>query len=296
MLLNTGHPDTVGPLQISLRTGDWFPAANLVVGVSDKVNLRAGWSRTVARPEYREIAPFQFQDYALGRATYGNPNLRTTYVTGYDLRLEMYPQPGEVMAISVFSKSFDDPIEFTTIDGTRPIITWENADEANNKGIEFEARKSLGFLSEALSTMTLGGNLTLIESKVVFRDSGSYAYEENRPLTGQSPYTFNLAFSYVTPSGKSDANLILNAFGKRVDGLDTKGAPPYYERPREELDFSISHRIWHGVTAKFGAKNLLGSAYEVTQLQTRGAIAGQDVVIKRREIGRSFSLGFSYSL
>lgn len=296
MLLNTGHPDTLGPLQVDLRTSDWFPAATMVVALSDRINLRGGWSRTVARPEYREIAPFQFQDYVQGRPMQGNPELRTTYISGYDLRLELFPSPGEVLAVSVFSKSFDDPIEFTSIDATRPIITWENADEARNKGIELEARKSLGFLGAAFSTLTAGGNLTLIESRVIYRDSGLFAYEVDRPLTGQSPYTLNLGISYVSPGGRTDANLMLNTFGKRVEGLDNQSAPPYYERARTELDASIGHRIWQGVSAKFAVKNLLDADYEVTQLQTSGDLAGQNVLVKRRELGRSFSLGFSYSL
>lgn len=299
MMLNTGHPDTVGPLNISLRTGDWFPAATVVVGISDRANLRGGWSRTVARPEYREIAPFQFQDYVQGRATQGNPDLKTTYITGYDLRLEMYPSPGEVVAVSAFAKAFDNPIEYTTIDGTRPIITWANADEANNIGLEFEARKSLGFLGEALSTTTLGGNLTVIKSNVVYQlvnDSGAVTFETDRPLTGQSPYTLNIALGYMTPDGRTDANVILNAFGRRVDGLDNSSAPPYYEQPRQELDFSISRRIWEGVTVKFGAKNILNTKYEVKQLQVGGPVVGQDVIVEQRELGRSFSLGFSYTL
>lgn len=296
MLLNTGHPDTLGPLQVDLHTSDWFPAATMVVAVSNRVNLRGGWSRTVARPEYREIAPFQFQDYVQGRPMQGNPNLRTTYITGYDLRLELFPQPGEVLAVSVFSKSFDDPIEFTSIDATRPIITWENADEASNKGIELEARKSLGFLGNALSTLTLGGNLTLIESKVIYRDSGLYAYDVDRPLTGQSPYTLNLGLGYVSPGGRTDANIMLNTFGKRVEGLDNQSAPPYYESARTEVDLSVGHKIWQGVSAKFAVKNLLDADYEVTQLQTSGELDGQNALVKRRELGRSFSLGFSYSL
>jgi TonB-dependent receptor len=296
MLLNTGHPDTIGPLNISMQTGDWFPAATIVVGLSDRVNVRGGWSRTVARPEYREIAPFQFQDYVQGRATQGNPDLRTTYINGYDVRLELFPTPGEVVAISAFTKTFDDPIEYTTIDGTRPIITWANADEASNMGLEFEARKSLGFLGSALSTTTLGGNITIIESKVTYRDSGLYAYEYDRPLTGQSPYTLNLALGYMTPDGKTDANLVFNAFGRRVDGLDNSSAPPYYEQPRQELDLSVSRKIWEGVTVKFGAKNILNAKYQVKQLQVGGPVVGQDVIIEEREIGRTFSLGFSYSL
>ncbi|HWO57749.1 MAG TPA: TonB-dependent receptor [bacterium] len=296
MLMNTGHPDTVGPLNISMHTGDWFPAANLVVTVSDRIYLRAGLSRTVARPEYREIAPFQFQDYVQGRPVQGNPGLRSTYITGYDLRAEMYPGPGEVLAVSLFAKGFDDPIEFTSIDGGRPIITWENADEAKNMGVEFEARKSLGFLSSALSAATIGGNLTIIESQVVYRDSGLYQYEIDRPLTGQSPYTLNFVLGYVTPDGKTDANVILNAFGRRVVGLDNAFAPPYYEQPRQELDVSVARRLWQGVTAKLSVKNLLGADYEEKQRQIGGELAGQDVLVKRREIGRSFSLGFSYSL
>lgn len=296
MLLNSGDPTTPGSTQIRLHTADWFPACNAVFALNDRTNIRAAWSRTIARPEYRELAPFQFQDYVQGRPTVGEPGLRPTYITGYDLRFEVYPSPGEVLALSLFSKSFDDPIEVTSDGGaTRPIMTWMNSTEASNYGIELEARKSLEFLSSSLSSLTLGGNLTLIESRVVVGDSLG-TYETERPLTGQSPYTFNLAIGYLSHSGRTDANLVLNAFGRRLDGLDLPLAPPYYEQPRQELDFSVSRKIWEGVTVKFGAKNILNARYQIKQLQVGGPVVGQDVIIEEREIGRSFSLGFSYSL
>ena len=281
---------------IPLRTDDWLPMVSAIVGFSDRMNIRAVFSQTLARPEFREFAPFSFQDLVLGRPTEGNPDLVSSYIKNYDFRWEYFPAPNEILAVSFFWKTFEDPIERHVKTGSSRLInTLVNSEQANNQGVEFEARKSLGFLGEAMSRITLGGSLALVESEVTIKgDAGSYT--ENRPLTGQSPYVVNLVGSYITPSGKPDITVLYNAFGDRVISLDVIGQEPYYEETRHSIDMTIGYKFWESFALKFGARNLLGEDYVASQKQVEGNNAGQTMITEKYEIGRSITLGLSYGI
>ncbi len=297
MKLKSGNRENLtNDTLVPLKSGDWLPMASVVLSVSDRMNVRAVVSRTLARPEYREMAPFSFQDYALGRPTQGNPDLTTCYISNYDLRWEMYPAPNEILAVSVFWKQFEDPIERHVIDGSSRLInTFVNTDRASNSGVEVEVRKSLGFLGERMSRVTLGGSLALIESEVTISASTG-SYKVDRPLTGQSPYVINLVGSYTSLSGKADITVLYNAFGDRVISLDKIDQEPYYEETRHSVDMTIGYKFWDAFALKFAARNLLNEEYVATQKQVDGVNAGKTMVTERYEIGRTISLGLSYGI
>lgn len=281
---------------VPLKTADWLPMGSVILGLSERMNVRGVFSQTLARPEYRELAPFSFQDYALGRPTQGNPNLKTCYIQNYDLRWEYYPAPNEILAVSFFWKRFDDPIERHVIDGSSRLInTLVNSDEASNRGIELEARKSLGFFGDKLSRMTIGGSLALVESEVTI-SGADQSYSVERPLTGQSPYVVNLIGSYTSPSGKTDITVLYNAFGDRVISLDKIDQDPYYEQTRHSIDMTVGYKFWNTFAFKFAARNLLNEEYVETQKQVDGVSAGKTVVTEKYELGRSISLGLSYGI
>lgn len=84
---------------------DLLPAFNATFRPSDKTNLRGAFSITLARPEFRELSEFSFQDELGGRTVFGNPDLQRTKIYNYDLRLETYPNVGELLAFSMFYKN-----------------------------------------------------------------------------------------------------------------------------------------------------------------------------------------------
>ena len=271
------------------NTADWLPMASLIYGLTDQMKVRGVISRTMARAEYRELVPFAHQDMGLGYATRGNPDLRPTYITNYDLRWEYYPRPGEILAVSVFSKSFTDPIEIVVIPGaSRPILQYENIGSSSNYGVEFEARKSLGFLSAHLSQFSLGSNVTLTKSKMILNGR-----DYSRPLSGQSPFIINSLLGYTSHSGATSATLLYNAFGDRLVRLTTIDQKGLYEKTRHQVDFTLSHKLWQTMTFKFAVKNLLNEDYLVTQEQPQFGIEG---VTEFHKIGRTVSMGVSYGL
>ncbi len=138
--------NTFDPFGLFVRTiaaenqnTDVFPGVNLVHSVRPNTNLRVSYSTTVNRPEFRELAEFEFTDVVGSRAIRGNPNLDRALIQNVDGRWEMFIGARGLLAGSVFYKYFDRPIERVVIASANPIVTFQNADSARNFG--FEQRK-----------------------------------------------------------------------------------------------------------------------------------------------------------
>ena len=128
---------------IALDNVDPLPSLNLVYTLRPGVFLRGSASMTVARPEFRELAPFQFTDFFGGETVQGNPNLQRTRIVNTDARFEWFFGPIDLVAVSVFfSKHFDQPIE-TVIQGGADIIrSFANAKSAYTWAPSWSCAKS----------------------------------------------------------------------------------------------------------------------------------------------------------
>jgi len=90
---------------------DILPALSLKYEINHKNNLRFSGSRTLARPTFRELAPFANFDFEDGFVYVGNTELDRTLIDNIDLRWEMFPKSGEIISVSAFYKKFHSPIE-----------------------------------------------------------------------------------------------------------------------------------------------------------------------------------------
>ncbi|HEV7332425.1 MAG TPA: carboxypeptidase regulatory-like domain-containing protein [Flavisolibacter sp.] len=240
--------------RIVVNTEKWdiLPSLNLTYSLNAKNQVRLAASKTVARPEFREIAPFQFFDYEQIWGISGNTDLKRTSIVNADLRYEFYPRSGEIVSVGALYKRFDDPIELRMDAGSnsdRWLFTYANADNATLLGAEFEVRKGLDFISEGLKNFTFIGNATILDSKVTLTTTQASGKEaaQDRPLYGQSPYLVNGGFQYTTPDW--NASLLYNRVGPRLYLVgDPNGAGFYdiYEKPRNLLDFQASRRVIGG--------------------------------------------------
>lgn len=238
---------------------DILPALNLVYALSPAMNLRGAYGMTVARPNFREIAPALYYDYVRRRAIGGNPNLEETTVHNADLRWEAFMGDSEVLAASVFAKHFARPIERTVeASGDGQNIAFANADAANSYGVELEARVSLGRLSEALRELSVGGNLSLIGSRI---DTGM----GKRTLQGQSRYVANVAVGYESRRLGTRIDILYNSFGRRIEEVGTGGEGNVYEEPFHRLDLAAWQPLSRGVRLKLAASNLLDQRVVRTQ-------------------------------
>lgn len=255
---------------------DLLPVVALTLRLREGMNLRMGASRTLARPQLRELAPFAFADYAGGYLTVGNPELRRSRIWNLDARWETFFGHGGVLAASGFHKSFEAPIEVAVLPSSELLKTWVNGGTAVNYGVELELRSDLGFLSSGLEAVSLNSNLTLVRSEVgtpgVIRayvpgEGGTDlpVVAKNRALQGQSPYVVNVGLSYASASGRSLASVLFNRFGRRIDAVGGQATPDIFEEPRSQLDVVLEQRIRGGARIKLSASRLIGNVVEFTQ-------------------------------
>jgi outer membrane receptor protein involved in Fe transport len=178
---------------------DLLPSINIVYSPNDKSNIRLSYSKTVNRPEFRELAPFNFYDFNINYSLEGNPTLQYCKIDNYDIRYEIFPGAGQLFSISGFYKKFVNPIEiFQSVN--RGNLKYGNANEGYVLGTELEYRVNLGvftkkdsgLVSDILNNTTIFSNLALFKSEIV----GAQDYTYNRPLQGQSPYIINAGITY----------------------------------------------------------------------------------------------------
>lgn len=279
-----------------LSTSDLLPALNLTARIGEGTNLRVGASRTLARPQLRELAPFAYADYAGGFLTVGNPQLDRSLINNFDLRWERFYGPGALLAVSGFYKTFDGPIEVAVLPSTELLKTWVNGGEAENYGVEVEFRSNLGFVSDALANLSLNTNLTLVESSVTTADSilvnipgeGSTYLgvpPKERALQGQSPYVANVSLTWASFGGDARVTVLYNRFGRRIDAVGGE-RPDVYEEARSQLDVVLERGVRSGAKVKLTAKRLLGNKVEFTE---GGAL------LRRWDTGRSVSISIGWS-
>src|SRR5207302_7813679 len=100
--------DIADPAAITQRgtqkSRDWLPCANLTWLMTSSTNVRLGASRTLSRPDLTEMSSRPTLEYVGGFILVGNPNLQRTRIDNYDVRVESFPGPGEVLAAGVFDQ------------------------------------------------------------------------------------------------------------------------------------------------------------------------------------------------
>jgi outer membrane receptor for ferrienterochelin and colicin len=265
---------------------DVLPAATLIYDLTRTQKLRLSASQTLARPEYREVAPACYRAGLGEEQRCGNPDLRRTLIQNYDVRWEQYPAPGEVLSIALFAKRFTDPIEsrYQGHSGTNR-LWFENAEKATNYGVELEAVRSLSLIAEGLRPFTAFANVTLMKSEVTTGNEG----DSKRAMVGQAPYVVNAGLTWTSTSGSASATVLYNVVGERIINARLSGTEvlDMMEQPRPGLDLSFRFPVLGTpLASKLDLKNLLDSPYEVLQ--------GERVRAHYRS-GRSVSLGLSWS-
>lgn len=269
---------------------DVAPSVNLIVTPREDLKVRLAGSRTVDRPEFREMAPFQFTEATSLRQLYGNPDLVGASITSGDLRVDWFPGPGEMLSIGGFHKSMTDPIEQVFIAAASTAYSFQNAKEASVLGLELEARVGLGRFVESLTPFSLQTNYSLIDSEVVVRsgEGGFNPTNESRPLEGQAAYVFNAGLNYADEAG-IEAGLFLNRFGDRLIAAGGSGIPDLFEKARNQLDAVFGLPLPRGGTAKIKGTNLLDADYSFEQEAN-----GITHVQRLYSTGRTFSVGLSW--
>jgi outer membrane receptor for ferrienterochelin and colicin len=282
----TAQPTVGAQVRVNPRFTDLLPSLAVTYRLSDRQNLRVSGSRTLARPEYRELAPIQYREVIGFDNVIGNESLVRTLITNADVRWELYPSAAEVLSVSVFAKQFTNPIErvYLGTSGTR-VITFQNARGASNLGVELETRTSFGRLSESLAAFSVFTNATLMRSDIQLDARQASVTRDDRPMIGQSPYVVNAGLTWSPGTGATSATVLFNVVGKRITDAGEIPLPDVEELPRNVLDLSLRFPFAYGLSARVDAKNLLDAPFQVRQ---------GPVTREFHRFGRVVSVGFSW--
>lgn len=294
----------------SLKTGkkltdtvEYLPSLTAKYEVSEKQNIKFAASKTYTLPQFKERAPFLFEE--VGQSFFGNENLYNSTDYNFDLKWEMFPKNGEVISFTGFGKYIQNPINQVTVASATNDISWVNSgDKAIGLGIEGEWRKSiisrensttgektnLGF---GINVSYLFTNQDLDTQKVILENPGisvAFTNQESR-LSGASDLLINtdLSFNKEFKNDKSlTATLAGGYFSDRIYALGVTGKGDLVDSEVITVDFILKFNLSKNIGLGFNARNLTDPTIERTQ-------DIQDIVVDSYKKGRNFSVSMKYS-
>jgi hypothetical protein len=212
---------------------DILPSLNISYN-EEKTKYRFSLSKTLARPEFREVANFAYYDFVRNAQILGNSKLEKSDIYNVDLKYEWYPKAGENISLSLFGKNFIKPIEQIVADGSVPsnlLLTYTNPNSAILYGVELEVRKKINGWFDFYT------NASVMNSEVEVNGV-------KRQLQGQSNYVLNSGVNIHKK--KNTINITYNRVGDRISAVGFQGYPNIFENSRDVLDITLLHKLPKG--------------------------------------------------
>ena len=293
----------------------WLPAATVTWNFAENMQLRIHGSKTIARPQFRELAPQIYQDFESDREFTGNPFLTDSTLINAEARYEYYFRRGQRFSLAGFYKKIDRPIESAAFfaGGGQLRTGFANAPSAELYGAEAELQTYLPLsgLSKSLAShrLLLVANYTYSKSKLKVDDStligpdlqpvaANLLFRDGAPLTGQSDHLANIQFGIEDTDKLQQATILVSYASRRVTDRGpiqgTASQPDLIEEPGIKIDFVARGAIellGVPIELKAEARNLLGQDYE--EFQQSG---DNRIDINTYKLGRTFSLGATIKL
>ena len=291
---------------------DLFPSANLIYALTGNMNFRVAYSKTIARPSFKELSFAQIIDPLSNRIFNGSlfqysdwgGQLVETRIDNFDVRWEFFQNRGQMISVSAFMKQFENPIELVRIPEAQTSSDFQPRNVGNGKlhGIEFEVRKNLEFITPILQNFSFNTNITFIKSQIEMTDkefNSRLNYEktgetisDTRAMAGQSPFVINAGLIYNNTSSGIDAGLFYNIKGKTLEIVSSGLYPDVYLNPFNSLNFSFNKKLGKNdnTSIDFKISNILNDSVE----RVFSSFNTVNQYFTKFTPGTSFSLGLSY--
>ena len=254
---------------------DLLPSLNLTYSATEKTKWRTSLSKTLARPEFREVANFAYYDFVRNAQLLGNKDLEKSDIYNIDFKWELYPKAGEIFSVGVFGKKFIKPIEQIVADGSVPsnlALTYTNPPSALVYGLEMEFRKAIN------SWLDLYSNMALIQSEVEVQGV-------KRQLQGQSNYALNGGLNFH--KGDNTINLTYNRVGDRIASVGFQGYPDIFENSRDVIDIVFLRKFNKG-EIKLAVSDILAQPTTFYQKPSR------DLIKTNNETSVSLTVNYNF--
>jgi TonB-dependent receptor len=291
---------------------DLFPSISLIYAIKSDQNLRFSYSRTIARPSFKELSFAQILDPVSNRIFNGglfvyadwDGNLTETRIDNFDIRWEYFLNRGQLISFSAFYKMFDDPIELVRIPAAQTTNEFQPRNVGDSKifGLEMEFRYNLAFISRLLRNFNLNGNFTYVQSSLKMTDTefnsrkGFEKVGENisdtREMAGQSPYIINAGLSYDNPEIGFDAGFFYNVKGETLTVVGGGLFPDVYAQPFHSLNFNLNKSV--GASQKLDINISVSNILNDKREEFFTGYGASDQIYHRFNPGTEFGLGLSY--
>lgn len=253
--------DAAEEKRAELKANDLFPTLNLKYTIRRNANLRMGISRTITRPSFLEMAPFEYKESYGGTSVRGYEDIRNGYNYNLDLRYELFHGFGDMYSFGIYYKHLETPIERVQEYAGALIQSFRNVDRGTVAGAEFEIRKQLA------KNLKVDFNASYIYTHISLPEKGLYT-DKSRQLQGASPYLLNFDLNYA-PTFEKDRQVSLSAVynlqGPRIASVGINGVNNVIEETVHSLDFMTSYSFGKGMKLKLQAKNLLNTEHKFAQ-------------------------------
>ncbi len=298
-----------------------FPSLNLLYKIAEKQNLRASFTKTIARPSFKELSYAEIYDPITGITfiggfhkdgddieglEYWGGNLVSTDIQNFDLRWERFGINGQLFSLSGFYKIFKNPIEIVQYTKQVGAFQPRNVGDGQSYGLELELRQSIDFISEELSGFRVSANVTLNRSSIKMSDTEYQSridnaregqpVENDRTMAGMAPYLINAGAYYS--GGKNvfwnrfEAGLFYNVQGSTLEFVGAADRPDIYTEPFHSLNFNSTVKLGKEKRVVLGLKieNLLDDDLELIYKSYKAT----DQFFERRSPGKLFKINLSY--
>jgi len=287
---------------------DWMPSASVKWTPTKKMNVRLSYYRSINRPGFYEIVPYQIMGEEYQEK--GNPNLKRARIDNVDLRWEWFPSATEQVLAGVFYKYLQDPIEqvFVSADGkigsgADAYYMPDNLGNAKNYGFEIDVVKYIRHFGIKANYTYTHSSITTTKREY---NVGSAEYKtgvtQTRPLVNQAPHTANLSLLYKDTSYGWNAQLAASFTGTKLALVSPFKDADQWDKAMFGLDFSMEKKFPCGVSLFLKANNLLDAKRErflktvnESNLQYEGQRSDKTVV-GTYKYGRTFLLGVRVKL
>jgi hypothetical protein len=288
--------ESVCDFLVSRDEADLFPGVSLVFTPRSDMNVRLGWSKTVSRPDFRELAPTQFPAARGELAQFGNPSLVQSTWTNYDVRYEWLPSVEDVLSVGAFYKEGTDPIERVQFaSASQSAETWINAASSEILGFEFEGRKNMGFLDEHLRHLNFSTNVTYFPIRDAEVPAGIIGGLETvqtnteRDAADVPSFIVNAALEHTIPDVMT-TRVLYSTVGPTLIRAGGQGLPDTFEQRYDVLDVILQFPLqrWTDMplSLQIGAENVLNDQV----IQRQG-----DFTTSRYTRGVTFGMSITYA-
>ena len=287
---------------------DYLPSASIKWTPTKKMNVRLSYYRSINRPGFYEIVPYQIMGEEYQEK--GNPNLKRARIDNFDLRWEWFPSKTEQVMAGIFYKHLKDPIEqvFVASDGkigagSDAYYMPDNLGNAKNMGFEIDVIKYIRHFGVKANYTYTHSRITT--SKREYQE-GSAEYKtgvtQTRPLVNQAPHTANISFLYKDTSHGWNGQLAASYTGTKLALVSPFKDADQWDKAMFGLDLSGEKKFHNGISIFIKANNLLDAKRErylktvnKDNLEYEGQRSDRTIV-GTYKYGRTFLVGVRYNL